>query len=163
MTHYKNNLPTAIQNPTPISISDAGNYFRGLLVLARKDRKVTQAEMELMLRIGRSLALATEFCEMAIRDLLENDHITETPPAFATQSIAVKFLRDGLALAYSDKDAEPAEERWLEEAARANNLHPDLFMMLREHAIRHRGQPLSLEADNLVVQHKPGGASITRQ
>jgi hypothetical protein len=64
---------------TTISISDAGSYFRGLLVLARKDRKVTDAEIGLIKRIGRSLGLATEFCENAIRDLLENEHIPIHP------------------------------------------------------------------------------------
>jgi hypothetical protein len=138
---------------TTISISDAGSYFRGLLVLARKDRKVTDAEIGLMKRIGRSLGLAAEFCENAIRDLPENEYITDAPPEFATQAIALKFLRDGLALAYSDKEAEPSEQRWLEVTALRNGLHPDLYQMVRAQAQKRRGHPLILEAENLLVQH----------
>ena len=68
-----------------ISVVDASNYFKGLLLLIRKDRKVTESEVEFMRHIGKALGFERQFCENAIQGILENEHIRDQPPRFATK------------------------------------------------------------------------------
>jgi hypothetical protein len=136
-----------------ISVLDASNYFKGLLLLVRKDRKISQSETGLMKRIGKSLGFEKEFCENAIRDILENEYIVDTPPEFSTKELALRFIRDGLALAYSDNEYDPAEKEWLRSTAERNSVEPDVF--LREEALA-AGKKTSLahlEVDDLTVVH----------
>jgi hypothetical protein len=103
-----------------ISVLDAGNYFKGLLLLIRQDHKITESETTTMMRIGRTLGLEREFCEEAIRDILENKYITVTPPTFSTHELAMKFVRDGLRIAYSPGGVKEPEDRWLSAIVKAN-------------------------------------------
>ena len=132
---------------------DASNYFRGLLLLIRKDRKVTQTEIELMKRIGKTLGFEKEFCDTAIRDILENDYIADTPPDFSSKELALKFVKDGLSLAFSDSEGHPSEEQWLQSTAEINGLGVKLFSRDRENAAKRKTIPARLEADDLIVNH----------
>jgi hypothetical protein len=58
---------------------DASNYFKGLLLLIRKDGKVTTAEKEPTKCIGKSLGFEKQFCDNAINEILENS-IPQTRP-----------------------------------------------------------------------------------
>jgi len=100
-----------------ISPIDAGEYFRGLLLLIGKDRTITEAEKELMKRIGKTLGFEREFCDNAIRDVLENKYIADTPPEFSTNDLAMKFIKDGLAIAFSDNKLHMSEAEWLRSTA----------------------------------------------
>ena len=55
-----------------ITVLDGSNYFKGLLLLIRKDRKITQAEIELMKRVGNTLGFEKTFCDNAISEILGN-------------------------------------------------------------------------------------------
>jgi hypothetical protein len=110
-----------------IDILDGSNYFKGLLLLIRKDHKITETESELLKKIGRSLGLERRFCEEAIRDILENSYISETPPKFSSDELAKRFVRDGLRLAMSDNELHALEEEWLSEVATANGLPSGWF------------------------------------
>ena len=65
---------------TRISVRDGSEYFRGLLLLLRMDRTVAPAEVELARRIGSKLGFEREFCETAIRDILDNDYVAQSAP-----------------------------------------------------------------------------------
>jgi hypothetical protein len=105
-----------------IDVLDGSNYFRGLLLLIRKDHSINEQEAALMKSIGRSLGLERRFCEEAIRDILENQYITDTPPKFSTVDLARKFLRDGLRLSVADNEIHRLEEQWLTDVASANDI-----------------------------------------
>jgi hypothetical protein len=105
-----------------LPLLDRSNYYKGLLVLARKDRTIDPRERELMIRVGRMLDFDKRFCEAAIDDLLRNPHITDEPIVFPTQEIAECFLRDGLRLAIVDEEIHPEELAWLKTVARVNGL-----------------------------------------
>ena len=81
-----------------ISIVDGSNYFKGLLLLIRKDRKVSESEIHLMQRIGKILGFEKEFCDTAITDILENTYIQDEIPLFSTKELAEKFIKDGLSI-----------------------------------------------------------------
>jgi hypothetical protein len=136
-----------------ITVLDGSNYYKGLLLLIRKDRKITESEIRLMKRIGKTLGFEREFCENAIQEILENRHIVDAPPEFSTKELAIKFIKDGLAIAVSDNEVHPSEEEWLRSTAEKNGL--DLTWFRQESANAAKRKPLSshLEVDDLKVDH----------
>jgi len=133
-----------------ISILDASEYFRGLLLLVRKDHKLTEAESELMKRIGKTLGFEREFCENAIRDILENNYILDTPPVFASSELAMRFIKDGLTLATSDKEVAALEADWLRATSEKNGLNIEWFNQLWTNTKDTDGR---LQADDLSINH----------
>lgn len=136
-----------------ITLLDRSNYYRGLLLLARKDRKITEFESALMMRIGTTLGFDREFCENAIREVLENEHIDTTPPTFSTSELAQKFVKDGLVVATTGADLHPAEEEWLHATARANGLDDGWFQSAKHATLAHRDTPDALEVDYLSIAY----------
>jgi len=107
---------------TRLSALDRGKYYRGLLVLVRRDRVVHRRERDLMLRIGRLLDFDLRFCAAALDDLLRNRLITDKPVVFSRREIAECFLSDAAALARCDDDIHPHELAWLRSIAQENGL-----------------------------------------
>jgi hypothetical protein len=136
-----------------IPLIDAVNYLKGLLLLIRKDRKVTDGEIRLMKRIGNALGFERAFCANAIQEILENQYIVDLPPEFSTKKLAVRFIQDGLALACSDDEVHPAEEAWLRSTAEKNGLGLAWFRhMLASTPHRNRFR-CRLEAERLIVAY----------
>ncbi|MBI4429394.1 MAG: TerB family tellurite resistance protein [Ignavibacteriales bacterium] len=135
-----------------ISIVDASNYFKGLLLLIRKDRKVTESEVEFMKRIGKALGFEREFCELAIHGILENEYVKDQPPKFSTKDLAVKFIHDGLTLAFSDNEIHPAEEEWLRFVAELNGLDLKWFLEERQRAAKSKALYARIEVDDILVE-----------
>jgi hypothetical protein len=92
-----------------LSPLDRSKYYRGLLVLVRRDRVVHRRERDLMLRIGRLLDFDQRFCAATLDDLLRNRLITDEPVVFSRREIAECFLTDAAALACCDDDIHPHE------------------------------------------------------
>jgi len=136
-----------------ITVIDASNYLRGLLLLIRIDRKITQSEIDLMRRIGKALGFEKKFCENAISEILENTYIVDEPPLFSQKELAMKFVKDGLSLALSDNEVHPREEAWLRSTAEKNGLDIDFFSQERENARNRKEYPVHLEVDGLTVEH----------
>ena len=133
---------------------DAGEYFRGLLLLIGKDRTITEAEKHLMKRIGKTLGFEREFCDNAIRDILGNEYIVDTPPKFSTNELAMKFIKDGLAIAFSDNKLHMSEAEWLKSTAEKNGLDLEWLAEEREHATRRKDLGVHLEVDDLTVEYR---------
>lgn len=136
-----------------ISILDGSNYFKGLLILIRKDHKITESETELMKHIGKTLGFDQEFCDSAIKEILNNEFIDETPPVFSNIEIAEKFIKDGLSLAYSDSLIHAEEEFWLREIAEKNSIDMMWFVQEQQNAIKRNGPPVNLEVDDLSIEY----------
>jgi hypothetical protein len=105
-----------------IPLPERGNYYRGLLVLIRKDRSISVRERELVIRFGEVLDFDKRFCESAVNDLLDNKHIRNEPVTFSNMAIAECFVRDALLLASIDGEFHPKEMDWLKAVAQANGL-----------------------------------------
>jgi hypothetical protein len=105
-----------------LSASYRGKYYRGLLVLVRRDRVIHRRERDMMLRIGRLLDFDERFCVDTLDDLLTNRLITDKPIVFSRREIAECFLTDAVALAGCDDHVHPHELAWLRSIARANGL-----------------------------------------
>jgi len=134
-----------------ISAVDASNYFKGLLLLIRKDRKVADSEIRLMKRIGKALGFEEEFCDQAIKGILENEQVRDLPPRFTTKDLAMKFVQDGLVLAHSDNELHPAEEEWLKLVAELNGLGVQWFSEKRQKASKEVTPHPHLEVEQFTV------------
>lgn len=136
-----------------ITVVDGSNYFRGLLLLIRKDQKITQAEIELMKRVGDTLGFEKTFCDNAISEILGNKYIVDVPPLFSTRELAIKFIKDGLCLAFSDNEVHPSEEQWLRSTAEKNGLDLKWFSQERENATNRKELSTRMELDDLTVEY----------
>lgn len=136
-----------------ISLLDASNYFKGLLLLIGKDRKISDPEIALVQRIGRAFGFEKVFCDNAIRDILENKFILDVPPEFSTRELAKKFIKDGLILAASDNEIHPSEEEWLLSVAEKNGLDTQWFYKERQSTEKGSDIHGVLEVDGLTVEN----------
>jgi len=76
----------------------------------------------MMLRIGKMLGFDPKFCSKTIEDILENNHITDSPPVFSKSDIALCFIKDGLSVSAADGHIHEAEIKWLNAVAENNGL-----------------------------------------
>ena len=136
-----------------ISVPFSCNYLKGLLLLIRKDRKISEEEHELMARVGKNLGFEKNFVENAIHEILDNKYITVIPPEFSSREIAEKFLKDGLVLAASDNEIHPEEERWLLSVAARNNIDEAWFIGEKKNLKFRTESVHKLEADTLQVNY----------
>jgi hypothetical protein len=105
-----------------IPLLDRSNYYKGLLLLIRKDQIVDPREREMLMELGRALDFDPRFCEAAIEDLLINPHLPAKPPVFSTRQTAECFLLDAIRLAAVDGHIHRSESNWLKNVARANGM-----------------------------------------
>ncbi len=137
-----------------ISIVDASNYFKGLLLLIRKDRLVSDAEFTIMRRVGKMLGFEKEFTDNAIRDILENEYIEDSPPRFESKELAKKFIKDGLTIAYADHDqCHPAEEAWLWSVVAVNEVDELWFQEVYRAASIKKEEHTPMEVDDVTVNY----------
>ena len=136
-----------------ITVLDGSNYFKGLLLLIRKDRKITELEIQLMKRIGKTLGFEREFCDNAIDEILENKFIVDAHPEFSAKELAIKFIKDGLAIALSDNELHPSEEEWLRSTAEKNGLDLTWFRQESANATSRKQPPSRMEVDDLTVEY----------
>ncbi|MCL5028560.1 MAG: TerB family tellurite resistance protein [Bacteroidetes bacterium] len=106
---------------------DKSNYLKGLLIVAKKDKQITEQEKKILKSIADKLGFAKDFYEDTIRDLLANKYIIETPIKFSEKKIAESFISDGLKLAYADDIVSDIEISWLRITALENDLNDDWF------------------------------------
>ncbi len=136
-----------------IKVLDGSNYFRGLLLLIKKDNRVAGPEADLMKRIGKALGFEAEFCSNAIKEILHNEHVSESPPQFSSQELAMKFIHDGLTIAMSDGNIDTREEEWLRTTALTNKLDDHWFDDQLADTRRTSSLAAALQAENLRVTH----------
>jgi hypothetical protein len=110
-----------------LSVLDKSNYLKGLLVIAKKDNKLTEPEKKIIRDIAVKLGFATDFYEDVLKSLLANKYIPEDPFKFSHTKIAESFICDGLKLAFSDGIPPDKEIKWLKKIAEANSLISEWF------------------------------------
>lgn len=116
-----------------LSMRDRSLYYKGLLILTKRDHVIDDREREWLLELGKLLDFDRRFCEAAIADLLRNRHITHSPVIFSSQEAARCFFRDALRLALADRELHRHEEVWLKNVARANGLDEEWMKEEIEH------------------------------
>ncbi len=70
-----------------LTIRDRSTYFKGLLLLIKKDNKVSVGEDIIMTKIGETLGFEKLFIKGAIKELMENEFLTDEIPLFPTSQL----------------------------------------------------------------------------
>jgi len=136
-----------------IPVLDGSNYFKGMLLLVRKDNKISEPEHVIITRIGKALGFEKGFIEDAIKEILNNKYISDEPPVFSSRELAEKFIKDGLILAASDKQIHPREEEWLIAVAGANNIESSWYFDEKNSLLQMKYHTIRLDADDLDVRY----------
>lgn len=105
-----------------ISLIDRSLYYKGLMLLIRKDRDIHEEEKKMMIRIGEMLGFETDFCKGVIEEIMDNKHVHDLPPLFSESTVASCFIKDGLKLSASDGQIHEKEIEWLRFVAERNGL-----------------------------------------
>ena len=114
--------PTQPEGTMKISLMDRSLYFKGLMLLIRKDQAVGEEERELMMRVGRLFSFDKEFCQQVIDEILTNRHVVDEPPLFSEPAVSRCFIQDGLKLALADGQVHDREWQWLMAVAAENHV-----------------------------------------
>ncbi|MEN8193865.1 MAG: hypothetical protein ABFS12_13670 [Bacteroidota bacterium] len=120
-----------------IDYYDKSIYFKGLLLLIKRDRVIENPERKLMQDVGKFLGFEKDFIQDSIDDVLDNKYLTEDIPVFSNKTIAESFLLDGLKLSFSDNDFAPEEVEYLTEVAKQNGLDTDWFASMLKSYLSH--------------------------
>ncbi len=113
-----------------ISLVDRSLYYKGLMLLIRKDHEIRKEEMVMMMRIGEMLGFEPDFCRNAVEEIIGNRYVDDTPPLFSGPSVANCFVKDGLRVSASDGQIHKKEVEWLKSVAEINGLDRSLFAEL---------------------------------
>ncbi len=105
-----------------ISLVDRSLYYKGLMLLIRKDHEIRQEERDMMMRIGEMLGFDPNFCKSTIDEIINNKYVNDSAPLFSDPSVTRCFLKDGLKLSAADGQIHETEIQWLESVAKANCL-----------------------------------------
>ena len=134
-----------------MNVIDRSNYFRGSLLLIRKDHKISTPESEMMKRIGKALGFEKRFCANAIHEALENKFLLDIPPNFSTKELAMRFIQDGLMLAAADNFIHPLEEQWLLSIIERNGLDVHWYFNEKEKFLKKDLHNPHLEVESIVL------------
>lgn len=131
---------------------DKSNYLRGLLLLASKDRKVSEREKEFLLETGKTIGFDSKFIEGAIREIFINEFIPPEPPRFSKTEFAESFIKDAIQLANIDNNFSDEEFDWIKSVAKTNEL-PEEFLnkeIFRFTQIPPPGKDITLEVSQFI-------------
>ncbi len=110
-----------------ILTQDRSSYLKGLLIIAKKDNVLAEAEESIIRQLAKRLGFSESFYEETLQSLLSNDYLSEDPLKFSDEKLSHSFIIDGLMLAYSDNVLDEREIDWLRQTAELNNINIQWF------------------------------------
>ncbi|MFB3057157.1 MAG: hypothetical protein ACE1ZQ_08360 [Ignavibacteriaceae bacterium] len=110
-----------------ILIQDKSSYLKGLLIIAKKDKVLAEAEESIIRQLAKKLGFSESFYEETLQSLLSNEYLSEDPLKFSDEKLSHSFIIDGLMLAYSDNVFDEREIDWLKQTAELNNIKLQWF------------------------------------
>jgi len=113
-----------------LTLLDRSSYFKGLLLLIKQDNLISENEKGIIIKIGKTLGFDKSFIESAVKELLENEFITDEIPVFSDRFIAESFILDGLKVAFSDNEFSAEELEHLSNIAYQNGIDKEWLMLL---------------------------------
>ena len=120
-----------------LTMLDRSTYFKGLLLLIKTDNIVTKGENILITKIGQTLGFEKIFIENSIKDLMENEFLTNEIPIFSHKTFAESFILDGLKVAFSDNEFSAEELEHLTNIATQNGINREWLMLLIAKYLKH--------------------------
>jgi DnaJ-domain-containing protein 1 len=109
---------------------DRSNYLKGLVILARQDKRLVDNERDVIRDVAQRFGFSRDFYEDVLRNLMANKYIKDDPFRFSSREIAESFLTDGFKLALSDNSFDNTELVWLKSVAAMNEIPEDKFREL---------------------------------
>ena len=106
---------------------DKSTYLKGLLILAKRDKVLTESEEKIITDIASHLGFSTDFYQYTLKNLISNEFLSEEPVQFSNKKIAQSFIIDGLRLAHSDGDLDKNETNWLRATTIENEIDVEWF------------------------------------
>ncbi|GJQ63862.1 MAG: hypothetical protein SCALA702_29150 [Melioribacteraceae bacterium] len=110
-----------------LTLLEKSIYFKGLLLLLRKDNRIADEERDMMMSVCDTMGFDKTFCKQAIDTLLENEYILDEEPLFSSPDIAKYFISDGFRLACSDRDLAEQEVEFLRNTSVKNGIEDEWF------------------------------------
>ena len=110
-----------------IIVQDKSSYLKGLLIIAKKDNALAEAEESIIRQFAKRLGFSESFYEETLQNLLSNEYLSEDPLKFSEEKLSHSFIIDGLMLAYSDNELDEREIDWLRQTADLNNINISWF------------------------------------
>ncbi len=105
-----------------LSPLDRSNYLRGLLLLVKREKEISDFGRQMIKEIGKSLGFEKSFCDNALREILFNRYIADDPPLFSELRFAESFLKDCLKLVFSNRQESELNLNYLNNIALTNGL-----------------------------------------
>lgn len=110
-----------------IPLVDKSTYLKGLLILARKDRRISEEDKKFIISAAEFLGFSSDFYMEVLETFLVNKHIKNDPVEFRDGIIARHFISDAITLACLNNGISKAELEWLVETAKTNFVNDDWF------------------------------------
>ncbi len=99
---------------------DRSKYLRGLLIVARMDKRISESDKKIITNTAKHLGFSSNFYEEVLNTLLFNQYICNDPVSFETSYLAKHFLTDAIKLACSNKNLCDDEISWFKDTAFLN-------------------------------------------
>ena len=141
---------------------DTSNYFKGLLILAGREKHITENERTSLKKIGSILGFNNAFIEAAISDFINNEFIKAEVPQFSSFEIAESFLKDGIKLAFTNNILNVHQIDWLMEFAVENKLSKQWFFIELENYLDkyNSGREADFELQRYIVHTNENNAYV---
>ena len=136
-----------------LSELDRSNYFRAMLLLSGKDRKISKAEQNFINTLGEKLGFEKSFTKSAVNSFFSNKHIPNDPPRFSNREIAKSFIRDGIKLIIEDPKINQDEVDWISNVAKVNGISENWIFDLIEKSKQVQSfetSPITLEVESFL-------------
>ncbi|MCK9212273.1 MAG: hypothetical protein M0P61_15640 [Ignavibacteriaceae bacterium] len=101
---------------------DNSNLLRALLLIISKDKNIGDHEVRIFIHEGMALGYEKDFCENALKNILQNSFIDQTPPVFFNKENALRIFHVGIRIINEDLNPQSMKIEFLEKIALANNL-----------------------------------------
>jgi hypothetical protein len=136
-----------------LSELDKSNYFRAMLLLSGKDRKISTSERQIINQLGEKLGFEKSFTSSAMNSLFYNENIKNDPPVFSNPEIAKSFIRDGIKLIIDDPQINQEEVDWISTVAKVNGVQDNWLSELlsqKDAQFTFSQEPVRLEIENYL-------------
>ncbi|MDH5655568.1 MAG: hypothetical protein OEZ34_06640 [Spirochaetia bacterium] len=109
-------------------LQDVGLYLQGLLLIMAVDDHIHERQKSRIHQFAMDIGFDKKYIDNTIQTILENKHIARIPGKFHSKSTAISFLLEAAEIAVCDGDLHPNEKKWLLDAAKINDINPEVIM-----------------------------------
>jgi hypothetical protein len=103
-----------------VPLIDKSTYLKGLLILARKDKRISEEDKKFIIRAAEFLGFSSDFYQEVLDTFLINNYINNDPVEFSNNILAHHFISDAITLACINDGISNDEKQWLMETAKIN-------------------------------------------